>query len=283
MEPFVKKHNEYFTLDCWEMEWTNLVAGFTTKNDGFSSIPYSSLNVGLHVGDTKESVIKNKNHVSKLIDFPTKNWVAAQQTHGNVIRRVTKDDRGRGFLNYRDSIEDTDGFYTQESGILLTMCYADCVPIYFIDKISKTIGIVHAGWKGSVKGISTRMIETWGNLGINPSTILVTIGPSICEKCYIVDDYVINYVQNILEDVEKRPYNLIVNGKYNLDLKDLNKILLLRAGVKEENILVTGLCSSCDSKDFFSYRRDNGVTGRMMSFIGWKEDLLANESRDKTQ
>jgi polyphenol oxidase len=275
MEPFVNKHNEFFTIESWEKAWSNLIAGFTTKNGGFSSMPYSTLNFGLHVGDSEESVVKNKQKLSALIDFPTKTWVAAEQTHGTVIKQIVKEDSGRGLINYSDSIQNTDGFYTQEKGILLTMCYADCVPIYYIDQITKTIGIVHAGWKGTVNGIATRMIDLWKTLGIDPQTILVTIGPSICKKCYIVDDYVINYVQNILEDVEQKPYNLIVKGQYHLDLKELNRLLLLKSGVKETNIHVTGLCSSCDEQEFFSFRRDNGTTGRMMSFIGWKEDLLA--------
>jgi polyphenol oxidase len=272
MEPFVLKTKEYFSLDAWKKEWSDLVVGFTTKNGGVSQHDFSSLNFGFHVGDNMESVCLNKQRLSNLIDFPIDNWVAAEQTHGVHIKKIEKELCGSGSYQYENSIGDTDGFYTMEKGILLTLCFADCVPIYFIDKTTKTIGIAHAGWKGTINGIAKKMVRNWISEGINPKDVLVAIGPSICEKCYIVDDYVIDFVQKILEDVEKKPYNLINKGQYHLNLKDLNKLLLIKAGINESNIYVTDYCSSCNEYEFFSHRRDNGKTGRMMSFIGWKED-----------
>ncbi|WP_442599422.1 peptidoglycan editing factor PgeF [Neobacillus sp. D3-1R] len=272
MEPFVLKTKEYFYLLQWGNEFPQLTAGFTTKNGGYSKEEFSSLNLGLHVGDSNELVCKNKQKLSDLIQIQTTNWVAAEQTHGINIKKISKSDSGRGTFEYSDSIRDTDGFYTSEKGILLTLCYADCVPIYFLDKKSKMIGVAHAGWKGTVHGIAREMIQKWTQEGIDPKNILVAIGPSICEKCYIVDDFVIDFVQKILEDVEEKPYNQIKEGQYQLNLKQLNKILLIQSGVLESNISVTNYCSSCHHNEFFSHRRDYGKSGRMMGFIGWKED-----------
>jgi polyphenol oxidase len=272
MEPFVLKTKEYFTIQLWEREMPNLVVGFTTKNGGFSSHSFSSLNFGFHVGDQNESVCQNKQKLSELLHIHTKNWVAAEQTHGINIKKISSKDCGSGSYKYSDSILDTDGLYTSEKGILLTLCYADCVPIYFLNKATNTIGIAHAGWKGTVNGIAKEMIEKWKSEGIDPNDIFVVIGPSICEKCYIVDDFVIEFVQKILEDVEKKPYNLISAGQYNLDLKQLNKMIIIQAGIPDMNISLTKFCSGCHEKEFFSHRRDQGKTGRMMSFIGWKED-----------
>jgi polyphenol oxidase len=272
MEPFVLKTKAYFFLDQWEKECPDLVVGFTTKNGGYSQKDFSSLNFGLHVGDEEESVCKNKQKLSDLLHFPTKNWVAAEQTHGINIKEIGKDECGRGSYLYHDSILDTDGFFTKEHGILLTLCFADCVPIFFLDKVTKTIGVAHAGWKGTVHGIAKEMIEAWKRAHIDPKNILVAIGPSICEKCYNVDDFVIDFVQKILVDVEKKPYNQIQEGQYQLDLKQLNKLLLVQSGIAESNISITDYCSSCHENEFFSHRRDHGKTGRMMSFIGWKED-----------
>ncbi|HYK72536.1 MAG TPA: peptidoglycan editing factor PgeF [Pseudoneobacillus sp.] len=272
MEPFVLKTKEYFSLKQWEIEFPQLVAGITTKNGGYSKDVFSTLNLGLHVGDSVESVCRNKQKLSEQIQINTTNWVAAEQTHGINIKKITNADCGRGTFQYNDSILDTDGFYTSEKGILLTLCYADCVPIYFIDKVSKTIGVAHAGWKGTVHGIAKEMVQKWILEGHDPRNFLVAIGPSICENCYIVDDFVIDFVQKILEDVEKKPYNQIKEGQYQLNLKQLNKLLLIQSGVLESNISVTDYCSSCHKAEFFSHRRDQGKTGRMMSFIGWKED-----------
>ena len=71
------------------------------------------------------------------------------------------------------------------------------------------IGAAHAGWKGTVNEIASQMVEAWDREGCSWDNIFVAIGPSICEKCYIVNDYVINFVENILVDSDKKPYNLI--------------------------------------------------------------------------
>ncbi|XJZ28421.1 peptidoglycan editing factor PgeF [Bacillota bacterium Lsc_1132] len=271
MEPFVLQKQSFFSIEPWTVQFPGLAAGITTKNDGVSNGPYLSLNLGFHVGDEIGSVCANREKVGMQIDFPVQNWVGAEQTHGTVIRKVTKADRGKGSLSYDDSFKGTDGFYTNEQGVLLTLCYADCVPIFFIAPKKKMIGVAHAGWKGTVKQIAAHMIELWRMEGIHPKDIFAAIGPSICEKCYIVDNRVVDLVQNILEDVDEKPYNLITAGQYSLNLQKTNKLLLEKVGVPPQNILMTCYCSSCHHSQFFSHRRDRGQTGRMLSFIGWKE------------
>ena len=157
-------------------------------------------------------------------------------------------------------------------------CFLLCVmqivfPYTFSIQVLGAIGIAHAGWKGTVHGIAEKMIQCFQSEGLKASEILVAIGPSICEKCYIVDERVIKLVQNKLEDVDIKPYNLISDQQYTLDLKECNKEILLKSGVQNKHILKTNLCTSCQKEYFYSHRRDHGKTGRMMSFIGWKEDL----------
>lgn len=272
MEPFVLQKQSFFSIQPWTDQFTGLTAGMTTKNDGESKEPYLSLNLGFHVGDELASVCANREKLGTQLEFPLQDWVGAEQTHDIHIRKVSKADRGKGSISYDDSFKNTDGFYTNEPGILLTLCYADCVPLFFIAPKKRMVGVAHAGWKGTVKQIAAHMIELWRQEGIESKDIFVAIGPSICEKCYIVDKHVIDLVQNILEDVEEKPYNLITAGQYSLNLQKTNKLLLEKAGVPAQNIVVTGYCSSCDHSQFFSHRRDHGQTGRMLSFIGWKED-----------
>jgi polyphenol oxidase len=271
MEPFAYNHQSYFLIKNWMEQYPGLAAGITTKKGGSSTGVYEDFNMGFHVGDQLDAVCSNRSQLADLIQFPLKSWVGAEQTHDTVIRKITKNDRGKGSDSYDNAFKGTDGFYTNEEGILLTLCYADCVPLFFISPVHRMIGAAHAGWKGTVNGIAQKMIEKWGEEGIPPNEIFAVIGPSICEKCYIVNDYVINFVENTLEDVEKKPYNTIKEGQYTLDLQELNKIILLKAGVPEKNIQMTKLCSSCDQSEFFSHRRDQGKTGRMLSYIGWKE------------
>lgn len=272
MEPFVLEKQSFFSIKPWTDLHPGLAAGITTKNDGESTGEYLSLNLGFHVGDKVQSVCANRERVGKQIDFPVQSWVGAEQTHDSLIQKISRKDRGKGSLSYDTSFKGTDGFYTDEAGVLLTLGYADCVPIFFIAPEKKMIGVAHAGWKGTVKQIAGKMIELWGQEGIDPKEIFAAIGPSICEKCYIVDNRVVDLVQNILEDVEEKPYNLITTGQYSLNLQKTNQILLEKAGVPPQNILMTGYCSSCHHDHFFSHRRDHGKTGRMLSFIGWKEE-----------
>jgi polyphenol oxidase len=271
MEPFTLTNKEYFTISSWITENQGLIAGFTTKNGGFSQNDFAELNFGFHVGDDRKTVRQNRSLFSKKIDFPLINWVGAEQTHGVSIQKVVNSDRGKGSDVYETSFSDTDGFLTDEKGVLLTLCFADCVPIYFLDPEKRRIGLAHAGWKGSVGGIAKEIMSLFVQNGSNLKNILAVIGPCICKKCYIVDNRVISLVEKVLDDVEEKPYNQISNGQYSLDLKRLNKQILMGAGLDEANIFVTEYCTSCNSEYFYSHRRDHGTTGRMMAFIGLKE------------
>lgn len=273
MEPFVIKEQEYLKIESWMKENPGLLAGFSTKNGGFSQGAFSGLNFGFHVGDDPLSVCRNRELLSTKTGFPLSSWVGAEQTHENKIKKITRADQGKGSNRYETSFRGTDGFFTDEKGVLLTLCFADCVPLYFLDENKGFIGLAHAGWKGSVSGIAKEMVSVFVQNGSNPATISAKIGPCICKKCYIVDNRVITFVQKILEGVEKKPYNQINNDQYSLDLKELNKLILLSAGLREENISQTNYCTSCHGEHFYSHRRDQGNTGRMIAFIGWKEDL----------
>jgi polyphenol oxidase len=273
MEPFKINDIKYFAIEPWMNDNSGLMAGFSTKNGGVSQEEYSGLNFGFHVGDSPVSVKKNRELLSQEIEFPLESWIGAEQTHEISIQKVTKADIGKGSDRYETSFSRTDGFFTDERGVLLTLCYADCVPLYFIDKDNGFIGVAHAGWKGSVGGIAKEMVSVFVQNGSHPSAISVIIGPSICKKCYIVDERVIKLVEKGLEGVEEKPYNQINTVEYSLDLKELNKLILLRAGVQQRNISITSYCTSCNSDYFYSHRRDQGSTGRMLAFIGWKEEL----------
>lgn len=274
MEPFISQNESILFLDRWMKDFPGLSAGFTTKGGGYSKDVFKGLNTGYHVGDDASLVRKNREKAARLAGFALTDIVGAEQTHGTNIVKADTRLKGSGAAEYSSSVRDTDGFYTNEPGILLSLCFADCVPLYFLDPRSRMLGIAHAGWKGTVNGIGPKMVDAWRAEGISPSEIHAAIGPSICKNCYIVDDRVIAFAEKRLEHVEKKPYNQISAGQYSLDLQAMNKILLEEAGIPAQNIATTGLCSSCGAESFFSHRRDNGNTGRMLGFIGWKEGSL---------
>ncbi|KUR60121.1 peptidoglycan editing factor PgeF [Bacillus sp. AM 13(2015)] len=273
-DPFQQKSPYAMTIH----DWTNMtcsgkevLSGFTTKNGGFSLFPYQSLNTGLHVGDDASSVQMNRQVIADAAAVPLSDWVFADQTHEDRILKVTKEQRGRGSLHYDEALPGTDGLYTSETNMMLALCFADCVPLYFLAPQNGLIGTAHAGWKGTVKQIGAKMVDVWvSQEGAKVDQIQVVIGPSIGSCCYIVDDVVMDQVKQLpfsTEDV----YSEISQGQYKIDLKTLNKNVLLHAGIKEENIHVSSMCTSCNDQLFFSHRRDQGKTGRMMSFVGFKE------------
>ncbi|MFD1735737.1 peptidoglycan editing factor PgeF [Bacillus salitolerans] len=270
-EPFQPITPEVLTIDQWQQLNSLLVAGFTTKIGGFSERPFTGLNLGLHVHDKIDHVHQNRRRIGEILDFPLSTWVCADQVHDAKIVKVESKDIGKGVYDYENSIESTDGFYTLERGCLLTSCYADCVPLFFFAPKHNVIGLAHAGWKGTVKKIAENMIKTLQkNEHIDSTDILVAIGPSIQNCCYTVDDIVIQAVRNMGLGGEHYYYQTSP-GQYQLNLARLNKDVLLKSGVIEENILTTSYCTSCAEQLFFSHRRDKGTTGRMMSFIGIRE------------
>jgi polyphenol oxidase len=272
MEPFILSSNEYFSIKEWMDRYPGLEVGFTTKKGGVSKQAFSGLNFGFHVGDDQKAVCQNRLLLADKIDFPLEYWIGAEQTHEVHIQKVSQKDQGRGSENYDSSFRNTDGFYTDETGILMTLCYADCVPLYFIAPEYKLIGVAHAGWKGTVGRIGSEMVNKFLQNGAKIEKISAVIGPSICKKCYIVDERVIDLVKNVLEGVESLPYNQVSEGQYSLDLKEVNRQILLNEGLASENIHVTDYCTSCHSEHFYSHRRDKGNAGRMLAYIGWKED-----------
>ncbi|WP_231597427.1 peptidoglycan editing factor PgeF [Bacillus sp. SA1-12] len=268
-EPFQQKDTTFLSLPQWENLIKGLTVGFTAKSGGVSSDAYSTLNLGLHVQDHSEKVVQNRGILASCLSFPLKNWVFAEQIHSTHIEKVSKQDRGRGLAAYEEGLAGSDGLYTKDAGVMLSLCFADCVPLYFIAPEKHLIGLAHAGWKGTVNDIGGKMVRKWiDEEDADPLDIKVAIGPAIGECCYIVDDKVISAINKTVVGKYPSVYHSVSDGQYKLDLKQLNKYLLLESGVKEENITISQQCTSCEKDLYFSHRRDGGKTGRMLSFIG---------------
>ncbi|WP_347550425.1 peptidoglycan editing factor PgeF [Pseudalkalibacillus hwajinpoensis] len=246
-----------------------LTAGFSTRKNGVSQAPFSSLNLGFHVQDQPEDVLSNRMTLGNAIDYPIDHWVVGEQVHGALLAKVSTSDCGRGVRDHKDAIKDVDGLYTDDHDVLLTALYADCVPLFFYAPSVGRVGIAHAGWKGTTKDIAGEMIRAWKADGITSEDIYTAIGPSIGKCCYEVDDGVIDQVKTVVEESEvffvSKP-----NGKFQLDLKAVNRSLLRKAGIQENHIATSDYCTSCSSL-FFSHRNEKGRTGRMMGYIGLGE------------
>ncbi|WP_223066379.1 peptidoglycan editing factor PgeF [Paenibacillus caui] len=283
MEPFVgKTYNEgepqVFLLEKWTSSNPMLSAGFTGRGGGVSKPPYSSLNLALHVGDSKEDVIENRRKLANYLGFDPKSWTSGEQTHGSRVAVVKAEDAGRGRMDRETAFQATDAMVTDVPGILLTSFYADCVPLYFFDPIHEAVGLAHAGWKGTVAEIATRVVETMAEAyGTKPEQLCTAIGPSIGESCYEVDEAVMSHVRPLVEGCGDAPdvtlpFQESANpGRWMLNLKELNRMIMIKAGILPSHIECTSWCTSTRNDLFFSYRKENGATGRMASWIGLKE------------
>ncbi len=275
MEPFTQ-HKEKVWLEpslTADDKSSTIIAGISTRHDGISKPPYQSLNTGFHVKDSLKAVQENRRRIATEIGYPVESWVGAVQIHKNHIESIGLSQKGLGAMDYESAIAETDGFYTTEQGILLTMNYADCVPLYFYSTSKAAVGIAHAGWRGSVMKIGGRMIESWeSNLHISPKDIHVIIGPSIGPCCYEVDQKVIEEVKSIMPHDWTRVATVKKDNKYDLNLQELNRLIMIDSGVPEKNIQVSSACTSCSNDHFFSHRKEKGQTGRILGFIGMKRE-----------
>ncbi|MNO25563.1 Laccase domain protein [compost metagenome] len=284
MEPFMQKAGlpMLLHLEPWREEHAELTAGFTGRQGGIGKAPYDSFNCAFHVGDDPSDVLGNRILLAESLGFTLQDWTCGEQTHGKDIAVVKADDRGRGSLDRASAFQATDGLLTNVPGVLITSFYADCVPLYFYDPRLKVVGLAHAGWKGTVAGIAAAMVERMETeYGSCPQNILAGIGPSIGDCCYEVDDYVMDHIRR-LEDELKTAATSGPSGdlyrtsesndrKSMLNLKEMNRRIMIKAGILPTHIECTSWCTSCNQDLFFSYRKENGVTGRMTSWIGIKE------------
>lgn len=263
--------------------------GFSTKRGGISSGTYSTMNLSKTRGDNEFCVEENFNRFSKAIDVTTDSLVFSDQIHESVVRKVSKEDCGKGFERTSDIIG-VDGLMTNEPGVTLTTFYADCVPLFFLDPVKSVIALSHAGWRGTVKGIGPKTVEAMEvAYDCDPANILVGIGPSIGVCCYEVSEDVIKAFQNrlnhdIIYKVAKpvngqkqtiRQYDSdettsVKEGKYMLDLWEANRALLIEAGIDPSHITTTDLCTKCNSEDFYSHRVMGNDRGSLAAMLALK-------------
>ncbi|SFD82333.1 conserved hypothetical protein [Lentibacillus persicus] len=265
-EPFQKLTETNLVIESWQRVNPELQAGFSTRNDGVSEAPFDTLNLGLHVQDASEDVIANREKLAEAVQIPLDSWVSGEQTHQTNIHIVRDEDKGKGSLAHETSIKKIDGLITDRRGILCTAFFADCVPLFFFDPSTGWIGIAHAGWKGTVSRISQKMVDALQSAGVKPSELLVIIGPCISSDYYEVDERV---VSQIPAELRNQSVVSLEDKRFLLDLKQLNKEILLQHGILSHNIEVTNYCTFRDESLFFSHRRDQGNTGRMLGYIGY--------------
>lgn len=244
---------------------------FTTREGGVSEGIFSTMNVSFSRGDDKAAVMENYRRLAKAMNTDMDCFVFTDQTHTTNVRRVTAADAGKGLTRELD-YSDIDGLITNEPGLVLSTFFADCVPLYFVDPVRKAVGMSHSGWRGTVGrmgAVTIRAMET--EYGTNPKDLICAIGPSICQDCYEVSGDVAEVFKKEFEGHASEILIEKENRKYQLDLWRANEIVLTDAGVREEYIAVTNICTCCNSQILFSHRASCGKRGNMGGFLYLKK------------
>ena len=252
------------------LERTGLVShGCSTRVGGVSTEPHlATLNLSFAVGDAEENVRENFQLVAKEFGVKADRFVFTDQKHTANIRVVTEEDAGKGFTRKRD-FSYIDGFVTNVPGLLLSVFSADCVPLLFVDPVNRAIGAAHSGWKGTADRIGAEVLRVMEEqYGTKPADVLCGIGPSICVDCYEVSEDVASVFRKRFPDsIDEMLFPGKEEGKAQLDLWAANRRILLDAGVREENIETTDLCTCCNPDLLFSHRASKGRRGSLATFL----------------
>lgn len=257
------------------------VQGVFTRQGGVSRGPWRGLNVGHTVGDDGRAVETNHRRICRALDISREVITTAQQVHGSRVAQVKPHDSGVTFSA-------TDGLLTDVPGAVLMLRFADCVPLLFFDPWRPAVGLAHAGWRGTLAGIATRMVESMREaFDSPPEQLIVGIGPAIGPCCYEVGRDLADRVHTQFPQwpdlVCWRPADVIdgtAGRRPYFDLWRANRRQLEAAGV--HSVAVAQYCTACHEDEFYSHRvayrsglsspgqpsGEGGRTGRFAAVIG---------------
>jgi YfiH family protein len=282
--------------------------GFSTRAGGVSTA-YSErgageLNCGRTPEDTEKNVAENRRRFIAALSGPRgAEGIARASTAGRP--ELLHVHQIHSAIVWRDPAPGAagDGLFTAAAMKAVSVRVADCVPILIADRRLRAVAAVHAGWRGTVQHVAERAVgEMRRDIGSDPADLVAAIGPSIRRCCYEVGNEVIeafesqfDYTAELLEPGEPDPVHsrypmLFMTGappghpydpRWNrdlparLDLAEANRRQLIATGLAADSIEVMPYCTSCRRDLFFSHRRDQGVTGRMMAAA-----FIASDRRD---
>jgi polyphenol oxidase len=234
---------------------------FSTRLGGVSIPPFDSLNFGQPAGDVRdlaENIEENYRRLQSAIDAEGRRILKVHQIHGPCVLTARVGEPWEN-LKYADAI------VADDPGALASVRIADCVPVLLAAADGRAVAAVHAGWRGVVAGVvPLAAIELRKIAGDVP--ILAAIGPCIGFDAFEVGPEVLAAFQTLLGD--QAPIRQAPENKGRVDLKRAITIQLERAGLPDSQIDCTDRCTFRDAGEFFSHRRDKGVTGRMVALIG---------------
>jgi hypothetical protein len=243
-------------------------AAVTARSGGVSSGPYATLNLSLSVGDDLGRVLENRRRLAAAFGADPGDFVFARQVHGAGVSVVAEADRGSGAFSLDDAIggvgeadragrgAGADALVTASPGVVLAILTADCVPIVLHDPVAGVLACVHAGWRGTVAGVTAAALAAMQGLGARPSDVVAGIGPAVGADRYQVGPDVHEPVTRSFGPAAAafiRP-DPSASGRWLLDLVSANRHALRQAGVPGARIHAAGIPTGPVPGQFFSDR-----------------------------
>lgn len=247
---------------------------FTHRLGGYSQGPFESLNLKYPVTPQDEpngdsNVWNNRQKVCEYLGLRTDRLVACQQVHGKSVYSVEARDAGRGAKAHEDGIPETDGLLTTALGIPLLIMVADCYPVVLVDPVQRVVAAVHSGWRGTQQGIAVEALKAMVNHHqSHASDVRCVIGTGISFDSFEVGAEVVDAFQGQV-DLTRPDRVKIVGHKHRLNLPGILHDQLRQAGILSEHIEILG-DDTLTNDHYFSYRRQNGTTGRQGVIVGWR-------------
>jgi len=245
------------------------VHAFSTRAGGVSAAPFDTLNMGARWGDLPAHVAENRRRLLRALGVAGPLYVA-RQVHGAAVVRVRA-----GVDPAAIAPVEADALITGDAGVAVGVFVADCVPALLVDPRTGAVAAAHAGWRGTVAGVLPAAVRALAaEFGARPDNLRVALGPAIGACCFEVGAEVARAFEAALGGAAAAdvviPSPRGAAGKWHVDLKAANRLLLERAGVPTEAIDVGTDCTHHDRARFFSYRRD-GETGQLMGIVARRE------------
>ena len=240
---------------------------FTTRLGGVSCGALSSMNLAIKLDETDENVTRNFEILGSALGFGIEDLVLTRQTHSDIVRVVSRSDcKGCFHRDYPES----DALVTNDPGVALTVFTADCTPLLFHDPVTGAVGAAHAGWRGTVSAIGPKTVAAMiENFGCKAENIHAAIGPNI-GFCHFETDADVPDALLAAFGEEILPFIRQSGGKYFVDLKEINALILRRCGVR--HIEISEDCTMCQPERFWSHRVTRGIRGSQGALILCKEE-----------
>jgi YfiH family protein len=237
------------------LEQVNVPHCFSTRIGGMSPAPFDSLNLGNPSGtetvDDYARIYENYRKLQRAIGREKHERIWVHQVHGGDVMRAPCPSGAKA-----------DALVTNDPSKLIAVRVADCVPILLSSVDGKVVAAIHSGWRGVIAGVVRNAIEA---MRVPPGSILAAIGPCIGFDSFEVGGEVLEaFAQAFGENAPIRPR---ADGKGYVDLRRAVEIQLIGAGIAGNQIDTTDRCTFAHADEFFSHRRDKGITGRMAALI----------------